>query len=482
MKKIIEIIKKKWLKDTFLSLLLIAIIFAVYFGINYGVEKLNVEDLDLTSDKIYSISESTKTKIGNLDKDVTIQLLNLSNYVYLLDFTNKYTQLNSHIKIENIEDLTSRPDIMNKYNLESTDSLLIIKSGERERILGTYDLYTYDYTTYEQIDITEEAITNAIIEVTIEDKPNIYFLEGHNYYSEEYFELVRNDITAEANNVLDLNILTAGSVPEDCDCLVITTLKEDITEMERDKITEYINKGGKILLLADANILGIETPNFNQILDLYGFSISKGILLEQDQNQMIYGSPEFIISEVNTSILSKNTNMSMNICIIDGGRVEFKDEETLENLGVTYNTLATTSDSAFFRKNLDITTMSKTNQDEDAAESIIGALVAKTLENGATAEMIVYSNAVFATNQQINMNNTYAMYANKLCNNDDVMINSVSYLTQRTDTITIRKDADSVSYTVTEAQHNIIMAIIFLVPVSVIVLGIIVWQIRRRRK
>lgn len=482
MKKIIEIIKKKWLKDTFLTILLIAIIFAIYFGINYGVEKLNVEDIDLTTDKIYSISEQTETKLANLDKDVTIELINLSNYVYLLDFTNKYTQLNSHITIERIDDLSKRADIMNKYSLESTDSLLIIKSGEKERVLTTYDLYTYDYTTYEQIDITEEAITNAIIEVTIEDKPNIYFLEGHNYYDMSYFQLLKDDITSEANNVSNLNLLTAGNVPEDCDCLVITTLKEDITEMERDSLINYSNNGGKILLLADANILGIDTPNFNQVLDLYGFSISKGMLLEQDQNQMIYGSPEFIISQVDTSIFNKNSKMNMNICVIDSGRIEFKDEDTLNNLGVTYSTLAKTSDSAFLRTNLNISSMSKTNQDTDAADSIIGALVTRTLENEKTAEMIVYSNAVFATNQQINMNNTYAMYANRLCNNDDVAINSVSYLTQRTDTITIRKDADSVSYTVTQTQHNIIMAIIFLVPAAIIIIGIIVWQIRRRKK
>lgn len=482
MKKIIEIIKKKWLKDTFLTILLIAIIFAIYFGINYGVEKLNVEDIDLTTDKIYSISEQTETKLANLDKDVTIELINLSDYVYLLDFTNKYTQLNSHITVERIDDLTSRADIMNTYSLESTDSLLIIKSGDRERLLSTYDLYTYDYTTYEQIDITEEAITNAIIEVTIEDKPNIYFLEGHNYYDMSYFQLLKDDITSEANNVSNLNILTAGNVPEDCDCLVITTLKEDITEMERDSLINYSNNGGKILLLADANILGVDTPNFNQILDLYGFSISKGMLLEQDQNQMIYGSPEFIISQIDTSIFNKNSKMNMNICVIDSGRIEFKDEDTLNNLGVTYSTLAKTSDSAFLRTNLNISSMSKTNQDTDAAESIIGALVTRTLEDEKTAEMIVYSNAVFATNQQISMNNTYAMYANRLCNNDDVAINSVSYLTQRTDTITIRKDADSVSYTVTETQHNIIMAIIFLVPAAIIIIGIIVWQVRRRKK
>ena len=156
MKKGIEIIKKKWLKNTFLTILLIAIIFAIYFGINYAVKKLNLKDIDLTTDKIYSISESTETKLKDLDKDVQIELINMSNYVYLLDFTNKYTQLNSHITIERIDDLTQRPDIMNTYNLESTESLIVVKSGERETYISLSDLYTYDYTTGEQIDTTEE--------------------------------------------------------------------------------------------------------------------------------------------------------------------------------------------------------------------------------------------------------------------------------------------------------------------------------------
>ena len=130
--------------------------------------------------------------------------------------------------------------------------------------------------------------------------------------------------------------------------------------MEKDKIVEYINNGGKILLLADANVAGTQMPNFNEILKLYGFNISNGILLEQDENQMIYNSPEFIIAKINSdSVISKNINMNMNICVIDSGRIEFEDEEKLESLGVTYETIATTSDTAFIRNNYNISTYKK---------------------------------------------------------------------------------------------------------------------------
>ena len=56
MKNALEVLKKKWLKDTSLTLLLIAIIVAIYFEVNVLVDKLNVPDIDLTKSQIYSLS------------------------------------------------------------------------------------------------------------------------------------------------------------------------------------------------------------------------------------------------------------------------------------------------------------------------------------------------------------------------------------------------------------------------------------------
>ena len=89
-------------------------------------------------------------------------------------------------------------------------------------------------------------------------------------------------------------------------------------------------------------------PNKN----LYGFNISSGILMEQDQDKMFYNLPEFIIAKVESSELTQNLKMNINVCFIDAGRIEFKDEETLGNLGVTYSTIAKTSSKAFIRTNL----------------------------------------------------------------------------------------------------------------------------------
>ena len=66
--------------------------------------------------------------------------------------------------------------------------------------------------------------------------------------------------------------------------------------------------------------------------------------------------------------------------------------------------------------------------------------------------------------------------------NKDLVLNCIAYLTDREEDITVRKTTDSVTYTATEQEHNIILAIITAVPLVIIVAGIVVWQVRRRKK
>ena len=83
---------------------------------------------------------------------------------------------------------------------------------------------------------------------------------------------------------------------------------------------------------------------------------------------------------------------------------------------------------------------------------------------------------------QVAIGSQYYTYAVELYNNKDVILNSISHLTERTDTITIRKTGESEKYTVTDQQDAIIKTIIFVLPVIIIGIGIVVWQVRRRKK
>ena len=235
---------RKIFKQTSLTILLIAIIITACIGINIFVEDANWSDLDFTQDKIYSLSDMSKQIAEAVNEEVKITLINMPEAQ--VDFANKYNSVNKNIKVEVIDDVTSRTDLMDEYGFTANSYVILVESGEINKILTDVDLYTYDYTTYKQIDTTEEALTNAIIDVTTDKKPIIYNLTGHNKYSSDYFYYFLLDLEDEAYEINDLDLLTVKEVPDDCSVLMITTLAEDITKAEKDSILKYIEKVARL--------------------------------------------------------------------------------------------------------------------------------------------------------------------------------------------------------------------------------------------
>lgn len=480
MKKLWETITNKWLLKGTTTLILVALIIAGYIAVNWGVEQIQVEDLDFTTKKLYSLSEQTEERLKNLEDEITIQLINMGDYSYVIEYANKYQRASDKITVEEIDDLSSRLDLQTKYDIESTDNLIVVKNGEKEKTITTSDLYTYDYSTYESIDTTEEAITNAIMEVTIDEKPHIYVLSGKNYAQpESSLSIIANKLIDEANEIDLLDILTEGSVPDDCDCLIITTLKQDLADLERDKILEYINKGGKLLILTSQNILYIDTPNFDKILEQYGITLGYGTIIEQDTSKMLYNTPYMIVTSASASFMS-DIDMDLKLFLAYPGRIQFADETKLEELGVTYETIATTSTKSFVRTNFNISSMSRTEQDSEEESSIVGAYATKKISDEKTSQLIIYSDETFASTSPIIIG-YQSVYAVTLYNNEDIVLNSISHLTERDDTITIRKTGESETYTVTEQEDVIIRTIIFTTPIIIIIIGIGVWIFRRRK-
>ena len=169
-------------------------------------------------------------------------------------------------------------------------------------------------------------------------------------------------------------------------------------------------------------------------------------------------------------------DMKIKMCLINAGKIEFAADDKLEELGVTYETVATTTDKAFVRTNFDTKSSSRTEQDS----AIVGAYVNKKISDDKNSQLIIYSNELFASNVQVLISSQYYTYAVELYNNEDVILNSISHLTEREDTIVIRKTNESETYSVTDQEDVVIKTIIFVVPIMMIFTGIVVWIFRRR--
>lgn len=482
MKKLINIIKKKWLKNTAKTTVLIAILIALFIGINYGVQKLDLKDIDVTKDKINSISDQTKELVKSVEKEVKIYFFGIDEEGTPVKLVKQYQQENDKISYEVVEAGT-RQDLENKYGITEDASVIIIEVGDSTKILTPNDLYTYDYTTYEEIDLTEQKITNTIMMLTSGKNPKVYFLTGHNEYSiENHMTILSAYIKNEVNEIETLNLISEGSIPEDCSVLAIMTPDTDFNDMEVTRITEYINKGGKILWFTEPELNEEKRPNVQKILDLYGVSIGEGIVKETEEEKLVSGSTNFVIPSMNSSNkVTEEISKAGAVILFNPGKLNFVDDEKLDELGVEVDNLLTTSDKAFFRKDLSIKSTNAT-EEEESGSFIIASQINKKINDDTTSAMIICASNLFITDyNNIPIGNQNVALVG-LYNNKDIVLNSIAVLSEREDAITIRKNTNVVTYTATESQDKIIKILIFTVPILIVIVGVIVSKRRKRRK
>lgn len=485
--KLIEIIKKKWLIKGTMTCLLVAIIIAIFIAINLVMQKLELTPIDFTQEKLYTLTDESKEKVKNIEKDVNIYFVGYTDEDSNLDLAKQYKKANEKIVAEAV-DANNRPDLSDKYGIESGTKGIIVECGEKSKILTESDLVTYDTTSYETISIAEEKLTSSIVSVTSEKVPKVYFLEGYSEFSlSQNMNYLNMYLANEVNEIDTLNILSAGKVPEDCDTLVVTTPNKDFDEIATTAITEYIQAGKNILWLNAAVTSKKDMPNVNKILAMYGVKpFEVGIVRETDAGKMITGSPDLILPEIENATITEDLYHTTGVIFINATKVNI-EEEKLEELKVEETDLLLASENSYFRSNFNIQS-DNVKENEEKGTFVVGAQFEKTIkeaneENGESAiisKLVIFGENYFVSDYPLNQTSQYA--AIQLASyNKDLILNSIAYLVDREEDITARKDTGAVTYTATEAQDTIIRVIIFAVPIIIIIVGIVVWQVRRKK-
>ena len=124
--KFIQTIKKKWLIDGTKTTILVLLILVVFFGISYGMQKLDLTPLDLSKDKLYTLTDESKEKVKNIDKDINIYFIGYSEDDSTIDLAKQYTKSNERIKVE-VVTVDGRPDLAEKYGFQSGDTGIIVE-------------------------------------------------------------------------------------------------------------------------------------------------------------------------------------------------------------------------------------------------------------------------------------------------------------------------------------------------------------------
>ena len=121
-------IRKKWLVNGSKTLLIVAILFAAYIALNLWVDTLDLPQIDVTQNKIYTISETTKKAIADIDQDVKIYAYGFEEDGQLIKLLKQYNKVNSKINYEILTE-ESNYAMVQENGLSDGYTVLIFESG-----------------------------------------------------------------------------------------------------------------------------------------------------------------------------------------------------------------------------------------------------------------------------------------------------------------------------------------------------------------
>ena len=484
MNNILESLKSKKVRYGTFSTLMIVIVIAILIIINLVADRLNLS-YDMTENKLYSISQQSKDLLAKIDQDITIYALvraGEENYMFsnavgeltFKELLQEYANNSKYIRVE-YKDPYLYPQFAEKYN-EDEGALpvntVIVESGNRFRAINPNEMITTDYNmqTFQQyvktIDI-EPRITNAINDVTAEKTPVIYTFTSHNEAGIP--ESLQDQMVMANFDVKTFDIVTKD-IPEDCTILFLTQPARDWTESAVEKVREYLQNDGRALFAF--NNIFTDMPNLNGLLDSFGVKIGNYLVIE--------GSAEHLVSSNPTIMLPNIADHELNRTLLERNyRPLFIQPSGVETLPVRKNSikiepLLTTSSSSYGKVNPDAQSIAKEEGDVDGPINVAVAVTDSYYTDVSHTTKLVVVAASSIVDEQINYQLNGANYF--------FLINSLNWLQDKDDTVYIpsKSPATLSQLTITQQQIYILMFFsVFVIPLSVIAVGLVVWLRRR---
>lgn len=338
------------------------------------------------------------------------------------------------------------------------------------------DLYEYDYSSYYSTgsyDVSfagESELTSAIDYVTSEDLPLLYTLSGH---GEAELSTSFNTAVEKQNiDIQSLSLLTTDGVPEDADCLLINAPSSDISEAERDAILEYLQAGGRLILLTSPLQDGTELTNLEAVMEYYGVTAAEGIVVEGSQNNYIFPSPLNLLPEYGShEITSPLSSGGYFMCLpLAQGLVVGEAPRD----GVSVTELLTTSDEAFSKlSGYSMSTYEKEEGDLDGPFALAVAIT-ETLDDVET--QIIWVSSAYLLDDATN--------AGVSGGNEDFFLNCLNWLCGGSESsISIHAKSFSTEYlTISSGTSSILTALaVVIIPAAFLAAGIAVWYRRKKR-
>ena len=450
----------------------LAVAVVVVINIVLGEMPTSWTSLDVTSQKLYSLTDQTKEFVEGMKEDVTIYVIasESSQDETLRQTLQRYDELSDHINVEYVD-----PNVNPRFYMQYTDSIsmnsLIVVSDRRNKVIDYSSIYesSFDYSTYTSTTTGydgEGQITSALDYVLSDSMPKVYMTEGHGEYT--LSSSFTNAMKKENVDYETINLMDYYNIPEDAACLIINAAGSDFSADDKDKVIDYLDMGGNVVFVV--GLTEGDTPNLDAITDYMGLSIAEGLVVEQDKENY-YRNPYYLLP---TQSYSTYTSGLYNQYYIFAPYVQGIIIENEEAEGITYNTFLSTSDKAFSKVGeINVQNFDKEEGDIDGPFGV-GVSAVRKLDDETSATLIVYGCDQLFTDEA----NSMVSGANQV-----LFTNTVSSFVDHEVSVSIPAKSYEISYLTVPQSKAVLVGLmtVIVVPVGCLAAGFVIWFRRRKR-
>lgn len=446
-----------------------AIFVGIVIAVNY-ISTLHHRRLDLTAEKVYSLSSQSTQAVKNLKQPLKlIGFFAGGENPQARELYSTYAYASPKVTYQ-LVDPDKHPELAEKYKVTVMNTTHI-QYGDDEKGAGS-----------NVTELSEEALTNAIIRVTKSTKKTIYFLDGEgeadtdDAQSPTGYGQLKTDLEGEGFEVEKLVLAQAPKVPADATMVAVAGPEKPLDSHEIDSLNEYLKNGGRVIAMfrPEKPDGSVDERALVSMAGQWGVTVGDDIVV--DQVVRLFAGPALgldpIVQDYGAHPITKDFKQ----------RTVFSMSRSLTiepNLkpGLQVTALGKTSETSWAETDLK-TLFEQQKASLDAKDTrgpitVAAAVQADLAELGwgkGEARMVVFGSTDFINNQHIT--NFF---------NRDFFVNSADWLAGEENSISIRPRSLRASrFRLTVDQFSIVFAFsVLLLPEMLLILGIAVWWERR---
>lgn len=470
MDKIKQLFQTKDSRRGSYSIAVTAVVIGIVILFNLLVAQLpqKIRQIDISDTNIYEISSKSQKLLKSLKNDVNLYVIaeKGSTDDRIKTFITKYASLSGRLRVEWIDPVL-HPSALTKYDTEKNSIVVSCKATDRQTSISFDDILVTESSYYNTSSSATKfdgdgQLTSAVDYVTNTKEYKAYYTAGHGETA--LSSSVTGLMEKSRISVSELNLLTASSIPDDCDLLILNGPTSDLTKDEAKVLTAYLKKGGNVMsLLAYTNK---SMTRLYGIFEDYGMKVANGYIADAEccyQGNYYYLIPNLSVSGDMASGISSNSVLVVN------SKGMTQTDPVRDTINV--ESFMTTSENG----------CAVTEKKQTQGTYILGAAATESVtvkDSGGKKKKKDSRLTVYGSNMLIDAQVTESF---STLENLTLFMNSVTANLDSADNISISPKSLQVTYNTIAHPGIFSILIIFVIPSVVIAGGFIIWFRRRRR-